>query len=69
MVSSFIDDGEVGTDDDNIIAPLSNCKLQNDVTEDADERVTVVLRLRNCDHYEVRLKSNMYDFEHTNSRA
>ncbi len=54
IVSSFLDEGEVVTDDDNIVASLSNCKLQNDI--DDEERVTVVLRLRNCDHYEVELK-------------
>jgi hypothetical protein len=53
IVSSFIDDGEGGGDDDGIAAPLSNCKIDNDVINDAEERVTVILRLRNCDHYEV----------------
>ncbi len=54
IVSSCMDYGEGGMDDDGIVAPLSNCKLQNDVIIDAEERVTVVLRLRNCDHYEVK---------------
>ena len=51
--SLVLDDCEEDKAEDCIIAPLSSCKIDNDViNNNAEERTTIVLRLRNCDHYE-----------------